>query len=90
MNILLLNTSDTTGGAAQACNRLYRALQHAGADVSFFVNEKTGNSTDIHSFNETFFKKKSLMHVLQPSGFCSIRNCKTKKTFSFSRLQIQA
>ncbi len=58
MNILLLNTSDTTGGAAQACNRLYRALQHAGADVSFFVNEKTGNSTDIHSFNETFFKKK--------------------------------
>lgn len=58
MNILLLNTSDTTGGAAQACNRLYRALQQQGADVSFMVNEKSGNSADVHSFNENFFSRK--------------------------------
>lgn len=58
MNILLLNTTDTTGGAAQACNRLYRALQQEGVDVSFFVNEKTGGSTDIHSFNASFPEKK--------------------------------
>ena len=58
MKVLLLNTSDTTGGAAQACNRLYRALQKAGTDVSFMVNEKSGNSPDIYAFNEGFFERK--------------------------------
>ncbi len=58
MKILLLNTSDTTGGAAQACNRLYRALQQNGADVSFMVNEKSGSNADIRSFNEDFLSRK--------------------------------
>lgn len=58
MKILLLNTYDAGGGAAQACNRLYRALQQAGADVSFMVDEKTSSNSDIKSFNDGFISKQ--------------------------------
>lgn len=58
MKILLLNTYDAGGGAAQACNRLYRALQQAGADVSFMVDEKTSRNSDILSFNDGFISKQ--------------------------------
>lgn len=57
MKILLLNTSDTSGGASQACNRLYRALRQAGADVQFWVNEKNSGDSDIRSFNKNIFQK---------------------------------
>ena len=40
MKILLLNTSARTGGAAVAANRLRKALQKKGIDVSMLVRDK--------------------------------------------------
>ncbi len=57
MKVLLLNTSDASGGASQACNRLYRALQQAGIEAQFWVNEKKGSSKDISCFTENIFQK---------------------------------
>ena len=40
MRILLVNTSETIGGAAIAANRLLRALQGEGAEVQMLVRDK--------------------------------------------------
>ena len=37
MNILILNTSELTGGAAVAANRLAKALGKSGVEVSMLV-----------------------------------------------------
>lgn len=44
MNVLLVNTSETTGGAAIACSRIARALRGEGVDASMIVRnaEKRG------------------------------------------------
>lgn len=48
MKILLVNTSDKTGGAAVAANRLKHALQGEGADVSMLVCDKLSAAQDVH------------------------------------------
>jgi glycosyltransferase involved in cell wall biosynthesis len=42
MTITLINTSDRTGGAALACNSLFKALQVNNVNVRFLVRDKTG------------------------------------------------
>ena len=37
MKVLLVNTSETTGGAAIACGRILKALRSEGADASMMV-----------------------------------------------------
>lgn len=44
MKILLVNTSDRTGGAAIAAERLLGALVSAGADASMVVRDRTGDN----------------------------------------------
>jgi len=40
MKILILNTSELTGGAAVAANRLAKALGKSGVEVSMLVRDR--------------------------------------------------
>lgn len=40
MNVVILNTAELTGGAAVAANRLMKALNRSGANVSMLVRVK--------------------------------------------------
>ena len=58
MNILILNTSERTGGAAVAANRLAHALTHVGEEVCMLVRDRITNNPQVVSVNETGFAKK--------------------------------
>lgn len=45
MKVLLVNTSERTGGAAIACNRLMEALNHNGVKAKMLVRDKQTTST---------------------------------------------
>ena len=57
MRILLLNTSDRTGGAAVAANRLLKALQKRGIIVNMLVRDKETQDISIVSINISVIKK---------------------------------
>ena len=47
MKILIVNTSELTGGAAVAANRLMEALRNNGAEVTMMVREKKSNHSSV-------------------------------------------
>lgn len=47
MKVLLINTSERTGGAAVACGRLAKALRGAGIEVKTLVRDKQTNDPDV-------------------------------------------
>ncbi len=49
MKILLLNTSDISGGAARAAYRLHRGLQTIGVDSQMLVQNKTSDDRTVNS-----------------------------------------
>lgn len=63
MKILIVNTSDCIGGAAIAANRLMKALQGEGADVSMLVMNKLTDSDNVCEIRGTL--KKKLDFVLE-------------------------
>jgi len=58
VKIILVNTSDTIGGAAVACRRLLDALFQSGTDVKMLVEEKLGKDEKVISINNNFLSKK--------------------------------
>ncbi len=58
MKVLLLNTSERTGGAAVASNRLMRALQKQGIEVKMLVRDKQTNNESVISINSSVIKQK--------------------------------
>ena len=58
MNILLLNTSDRTGGAAVAANRLMWALRKQGVNVRMLVRDKGLDDDIIISVNTSYLRKQ--------------------------------
>ena len=58
MNILILNTSERTGGAAIAANRLMKALIDSGINVQTLVLNKQTSDKNIISIQSSFIKKK--------------------------------
>lgn len=58
MNLLLLNTSERTGGAAVAANRLMVALQKAGIGCRMLVRDKKTSNSDVLSVNCSFIAPK--------------------------------
>lgn len=58
MNILLLNTSDSGGGAAVASSRLLKALGKAGKEVTMLVRDKRTQNSNIISVNTSWFQSK--------------------------------
>lgn len=47
MKILIVNTSESTGGAAVAANRLMEALRNNGAEVTMMVREKKSHHSSV-------------------------------------------
>ena len=65
MNILLINKSDTQGGAAVAANRLLQALSKSGVSAKMLVQEKRSDDTKIVSTSNSRWKKwKDLYHFI--------------------------
>jgi glycosyltransferase involved in cell wall biosynthesis len=57
MKVVLINSSDKSGGAAVACTRLLHALHANGVQVSMLVKDKATNNELIESTTTTKFKK---------------------------------
>ena len=47
MNVLIISTFDTKGGAARAAYRLYQGLKHIGVNAAMLVKEKYSQEPDI-------------------------------------------
>ena len=58
MKVLLLNTSERTGGAAVASNRLMRALQKQGIEVKMLVRDKQSQDKDIETISPNWITQK--------------------------------
>lgn len=57
MKVLMVSTSDRTGGAAIAAGRLMEALQKLDINVKMLVLHKTGRSEDVLSVGSTWRKR---------------------------------
>lgn len=58
MKIALLNTSERTGGAGIACNRLMKALNNAGHQAFMLVRDKRTDDANVISLNNGFFTRR--------------------------------
>lgn len=58
MKIVILNTSEHTGGAAVAANRLSKALRKGGVEVSMLVRDRKTEDSKVVSINGTFISRK--------------------------------
>jgi len=58
MRILLLNTSEQTGGAAIAANRLMKALNKNGVEAKMLVRDKRSDDSKVYTVNTSWFKRK--------------------------------
>lgn len=56
MKVLLLNTSEKTGGAAIACNRLMYALNKNGVEANMLVRDKQTDDPHVKTVNTSLFK----------------------------------
>jgi len=59
MNVVLLNTSEYTGGAAIAANRLMKALINNGIQAKSLVLNKQKNDENVISAQSSFFKRQA-------------------------------
>lgn len=58
MKILIINTAETKGGAAVACNRLHQALLGSGYDSKMLVRQKSSNDNTVFEFTESKIRKQ--------------------------------
>lgn len=58
MKVLILNTSERTGGAAVAAGRLVNALRKAGTSVRMLVRDKQTADPDVVSVSSSYIKRK--------------------------------
>lgn len=58
MKILIVNTSDSLGGAARASYRLHRSLLKKNVNVEMLVQQKISDDYTVNDYPETFFQKK--------------------------------
>ncbi len=54
MRVLLVNTSERTGGAAVAAGRLMVALQKNGVEVKMLVRDKSSGNSDVVAVGNRF------------------------------------
>ena len=57
MKVLLLNTSEKTGGAAIACHRLMNALNTNGVEAKMLVRDKQTDNPSVYTINTSSFRK---------------------------------
>ena len=65
MNILIVNTSDTGGGAARAAYRLHESLLVGGVDSHMLVHKKSSNDYSVISMAENKMQKG--LNLLRPT-----------------------
>lgn len=58
MKVLLINTSEFTGGAAVAANRLMAALDKSEVEVNMIVRDKQSLNKSVISINSSWFQEK--------------------------------
>ena len=58
MKILILSTSERTGGAAVAANRLMHALNKSGQEAKMLVRDRQTDDPSVVSVNTSWWKKK--------------------------------
>ncbi len=58
MKVVIVNTSERTGGAAVAANRLMKALRKSGIDASMLVRDKQSDDENVISVNTSWVKRK--------------------------------
>ncbi|AMR30547.1 hypothetical protein A0256_03470 [Mucilaginibacter sp. PAMC 26640] len=57
MKVALINTSDSGGGAAEACIRLLKALQQQQVDATMVVQNKNRNDPNVYAVDRTKLDK---------------------------------
>lgn len=57
MKVLLINTSERTGGAAIACNRLMAALNHSGIEAKMLVRDKETDNASVTGIENGMMQK---------------------------------
>lgn len=58
MKVLILNTSERTGGAAVAANRLMNALCKQGVEANMLVRDKQSEDERVISVNQSWFQRR--------------------------------
>ena len=58
MKVLILNTSERTGGAAVAANRLMHALCKQGVEAKMLVRDKLSDDERVISVNQSWFQRR--------------------------------
>ncbi|MDR0733160.1 MAG: glycosyltransferase family 4 protein [Dysgonamonadaceae bacterium] len=58
MNIVILNTSERTGGAAIAANRLMHALRKENEHACMLVRDRQTDDPSVYSINTSWFRKQ--------------------------------
>jgi len=58
MKIVLICTSERSGGAAIACNRLMKAFTNCGMDAKMLVRDKTSDDPNVVSINRSWITGK--------------------------------
>lgn len=58
MKVVILNTSETKGGAAIAAKRLLYTLRKVNVDAKMIVKDKQTEDVNVLSVNSSFFKRK--------------------------------
>ena len=58
MKVVLLNTSELTGGAAVAANRLMKALRKSGVEASMLVRDRKTDDPHVVSIDDSRMKRR--------------------------------
>ena len=85
MKVLLVNTSDSQGGAARACLRLREALYQSGIEVNLLSKEKQLDSDISHSvFSNGISEKIGLAKFAMEKAYFLLHEKDKKYRFQFS------
>ena len=76
MRVLIINTSEKTGGAAIAARRLMESLYTAGTDVKMLVLHKESQSEQVISVGKNWQKKYTF---LWESGYLDKQSLQPEK-----------
>ena len=58
MKVVIINTSETSGGAAIAAKRLMKALNKNGVEAKMLVRDKRTSDSCVYTVNTSWFKRK--------------------------------
>jgi glycosyltransferase involved in cell wall biosynthesis len=82
MKVLIVNTSEKTGGAAIAANRLFKALNRNGVDATMLVRDKHSSDKKVFALKNTLQAK--LQFVLERLSIFLLNKFDKKRLFRVS------